>query len=58
MKTNIENVFKSEMSKIYSSGYDDGYNDGVNKIYSPKLNDPDYLDGYNDGQTDSSEYYK
>lgn len=55
MNRTIDNMFQTELTKIYQNGYNDGYNHGINKLYSPKSDDPDYIDGYNDGQTDASE---
>lgn len=55
MNTTIENIFETELTKIYQEGYNEGYNHGLNGIYNPKSFDADYLDGYNDGQTDCSE---
>ena len=55
MNTTKENIFETELTKVYQDGYNDGYNHGLNSIYNPKSEDPDYIEGYNDGQTDASE---
>jgi|688.fasta_scaffold36676_7 hypothetical protein len=55
MNTTIENMFETELTKVYQNGYNDGYNHGLSSIYSPKSEDADYMDGYSDGQTDASE---
>lgn len=55
MNTIIENMFETEMTKIYQDGYNDGHSHGLRGIYDPKLEETDYIEGYNDGQTDASD---
>ena len=55
MNTTIENMFETEMTKIYQDGYNDGHAHGLHGLYNPKSEDSDYMEGYNDGQTDASD---
>jgi len=55
MNTTIENMFETELTKMYQDGYNDGHAHGLHSLYNPKSEDEDYMDGYNDGQTDASE---
>jgi len=55
MNTTIDNMFKTELTDLYRTGYDDGYNHGLRSLYNPKSEDADYMEGYNDGQTDVSD---
>lgn len=55
MNTTIDNIFETEMTRMYQNGYNDGYSHGLHSLYSPKSEDADYIDGYNDGQTDASD---
>jgi hypothetical protein len=55
MNTTIENMFETELTKLYQDGYNDGYNHGLHNLYNPKLDHLEYIEGYNDGQTDASE---
>lgn len=55
MKTTIDNMFETEMTKLYQDGYNDGHSHGLHGLYNPKSDDADYMDGYNDGQADASD---
>lgn len=55
MNTTIDNMFETEMTKMYQDGYNDGHSHGLHSLYSPKSEDADYMDGYNDGQADASD---
>jgi hypothetical protein len=55
MNTTMNNIFETEMTKMYQDGYNDGHSHGLRALYDPKSEDADYVEGYNDGQSDASD---